>query len=63
MDRLKMFEVLCMLEGVGLAERWKEWKKVEVVPSQEVELVPHGNLEWIVDSTDNIHAVELSTPR
>jgi len=33
------------------------------VRSQEVELVPHRNSEWIVDSTDNLHAVELSGPR
>lgn len=63
MDRPKMSEVVRMLEGDGLAERWEEWKKVEVVRSQEVELVPHRNSEWIVDSTDNLHAVELSGPR
>uniref|UniRef100_A0A0D6QZL3 non-specific serine/threonine protein kinase n=1 Tax=Araucaria cunninghamii TaxID=56994 RepID=A0A0D6QZL3_ARACU len=63
MDRPKMSEVVRMLEGDGLAERWEEWQKVEVVRSQEVELVPHRNSEWIVDSTDNLHAVELSGPR
>ncbi|EFJ20966.1 hypothetical protein SELMODRAFT_268158 [Selaginella moellendorffii] len=63
MDRPKMAEVVRMLEGDGLAERWEEWQKVEVVRSQEVELVSHGNSEWIVDSTDNLHAVELSGPR
>ncbi|KAJ4950676.1 hypothetical protein NE237_027508 [Protea cynaroides] len=62
MDRPKMSEVVRMLEGDGLAERWEEWQKVEVV-RQEVELAPHRNSEWIVDSTDNLHAVELSGPR
>ncbi|KAF6175655.1 hypothetical protein GIB67_022657 [Kingdonia uniflora] len=62
MDRPKMSEVVRMLEGDGLAERWEEWQKVEVV-RQEVELAPHRNSEWILDSTDNLHAVELSGPR
>ncbi|KAK9111116.1 hypothetical protein Scep_018635 [Stephania cephalantha] len=62
MDRPKMSEVVRMLEGDGLAERWEEWQKVEVV-RQEVELAPHRNSEWIVDSTDHLHAVELSGPR
>ncbi|CAK9220215.1 unnamed protein product [Sphagnum troendelagicum] len=63
MDRPKMAEVVRMLEGDGLAERWEEWQKVEVVRNQDVELVPHRTSEWIVDSTDNLHAVELSGPR
>jgi somatic embryogenesis receptor kinase 1 len=62
MDRPKMSEVVRMLEGDGLAERWEEWQKVEVV-RQEVELGLHRPSEWIVDSTDNLHAVELSGPR
>ncbi|KAL3680260.1 hypothetical protein R1sor_023216 [Riccia sorocarpa] len=63
MDRPKMAEVVRMLSGDGLAERWEEWQKVEVVRSQEVEMVPNRTSEWIVDSTDNLHAVELSGPR
>jgi somatic embryogenesis receptor kinase 1 len=62
MDRPKMSEVVRMLEGDGLAERWEEWQKVEVVRSQEVDLIPHRS-DWIVDSVDNLHAVELSGPR
>ncbi|XP_020081964.1 somatic embryogenesis receptor kinase 2-like [Ananas comosus] len=62
MDRPKMSEVVRMLEGDGLAERWEEWQKVEVV-RQEIEMAPHRPSEWIVDSTDNLHAVELSGPR
>jgi len=62
-ERPKMAEVVRMLEGDGLAERWEEWQKVEVVRNQDVELVPHRTSEWIVDSTDNLHAVELSGPR
>ncbi|KAL5703834.1 hypothetical protein ACHQM5_022338 [Ranunculus cassubicifolius] len=62
MERPKMSEVVRMLEGDGLAERWEEWQKVEVI-RQEVDLAPHRNSEWIVDSTENLHAVELSGPR
>ncbi|KAG0522723.1 hypothetical protein BDA96_07G062400 [Sorghum bicolor] len=61
-ERPKMSEVVRMLEGDGLAERWEEWQKVEVV-RQEVELGPHRTSEWILDSTDNLHAEQLSGPR
>ncbi|KAF8405948.1 hypothetical protein HHK36_008026 [Tetracentron sinense] len=61
-ERPKMSDVVRMLEGDGLAERWDEWQKVEVV-RQEVELAPHRNSEWIIDSTAHLDAVELSGPR
>ncbi|CAD6341928.1 unnamed protein product [Miscanthus lutarioriparius] len=61
MERPKMSEVVRMLEGDGLAERWEQWQKVEVM-RQEAELAPRHN-DWIVDSTYNIRAVELSGPR
>ncbi|KAL7176059.1 hypothetical protein ACSBR2_029602 [Camellia fascicularis] len=62
MERPKMSEVVRMLEGDGLAEKWDEWQKVEVL-RQEVELAPHPHSDWIVDSTENLHAFELSGPR
>lgn len=63
MERPKMSDVVRMLEGDGLAERWEEWQKVEV-DRQEVEMgAPHRNPEWILDSTYDLHAVELSGPR
>lgn len=63
MERPKMSEVVRMLEGDGLAERWDEWQKVEVV-RHEAEFVPCNRaFDWILDSTDNLHAVELSGPR
>ncbi|XP_076905935.1 somatic embryogenesis receptor kinase 1-like [Bidens hawaiensis] len=62
MDRPKMSDVVRMLEGDGLAERWDEWQKVEV-NRQEMDLAPHPNSDWILDSTENLHAVELSGPR
>ncbi|RRT77261.1 hypothetical protein B296_00000014 [Ensete ventricosum] len=61
-ERPKMSEVVRMLEGDGLAERWEEWQKVEVVRQEE--MVPrHQTNEWILDSTDNLRPVELSGPR
>ncbi|KAL1823473.1 hypothetical protein ACET3Z_010251 [Daucus carota] len=62
MDRPNMSEVVKMLEGDGLAEKWEEWQKVEVA-NQEIELAPHRISEWIPDSTDKLHEVELSGPR
>lgn len=62
MDRPKMSEVVRMLEGDGLAEKWEEWQKEEVT-NQEVELAPYRTSQWILDSTDNLHACELSGPR
>ncbi|CAL9199205.1 LRR receptor kinase BAK1-like isoform X2 [Musa acuminata AAA Group] len=61
LERPKMSEVVRMLEGDGLAERWEEWQKVEVVRHDD--LAPHNHNEWIQDSTDNLHPVELSGPR
>lgn len=60
-ERPKMSEVVRMLEGDGLVERWEQWQKVEVM-RQEAELAPRLN-DWIVDSTYNIRAIELSGPR
>ncbi|KAJ4715571.1 Receptor-like kinase [Melia azedarach] len=62
MERPKMSEVVRMLEGDGLAERWEEWQKVEVI-RQELELAPPPNSEWMVHSTENLHPFELSGPR
>lgn len=62
MERPKMSEIVRMLEGDGLAEKWDELQKVEVL-RQEVELRPHHPSDWILDSTENLHAVELSGPR
>lgn len=61
MERPKMADVVRMLEGDGLAERWEEWKKVEIMRNTDQEHVPR-HLGWI-DSTSNVHPVELSGPR
>ncbi|KAK8919282.1 Somatic embryogenesis receptor kinase 1 [Platanthera zijinensis] len=57
--RPKMSEVVRMLAGDGLAERWEEWPNVEVI-RQDLDMAPHGNPNGIVDSTNSLHALELS---
>uniref|UniRef100_A0A2C9W290 non-specific serine/threonine protein kinase n=1 Tax=Manihot esculenta TaxID=3983 RepID=A0A2C9W290_MANES len=62
MERPKMSEVVRMLEGDGLAERWEEWQKEEMF-RQEFNHIHHPNTNWIVDSTSHIPPDELSGPR
>ncbi|XVE89940.1 hypothetical protein DITRI_Ditri20bG0036500 [Diplodiscus trichospermus] len=63
MERPKMSQVLRMLEGDGLAERWEEWQKKEMLHHD----FNHSNLPnatWIIaDSTSRIPPDELSGPR
>ncbi|KAM7470439.1 hypothetical protein LguiA_008622 [Lonicera macranthoides] len=62
-ERPKMSEVVRMLEGDGLAERWEEWQKDEVF-RQEFNNNLHPNADWIIaDSTYNLRPDELSGPR
>ncbi|XP_073148748.1 BRASSINOSTEROID INSENSITIVE 1-associated receptor kinase 1-like [Henckelia pumila] len=54
LERPKMSEVVRMLEGDGLAERWEEWQKEEMF-RQEFNHMHHPNTDWIInDSTSNI---------
>ncbi|KAL7205946.1 hypothetical protein ACSBR2_018794 [Camellia fascicularis] len=69
MERPKMSEVVRMLEGDGLAERWEEWQKEEMF-RQEFINIHHQNNDWIIaqvnnlpDSTPNLPPEELSGPR
>ncbi|CAI0375668.1 unnamed protein product, partial [Linum tenue] len=62
MERPKMSEVVRMLEGDGLAERWEEWQKEEMF-RQDYNHTHHPNSNWIVDSTSHIPPDELSGPR
>ncbi|KAK4476880.1 hypothetical protein RD792_016044, partial [Penstemon davidsonii] len=62
-ERPKMSEVVRMLEGDGLAERWEEWQKEEMF-RQEFNHSYQPNTDWIItDSTSNIRPDELSGPR
>jgi hypothetical protein len=61
-DRPRMAEVVRMLQGVGLAERWAEWEHLEEVRSQEFSHMSH-NFNWADESTHDPEAMHLSKPR
>lgn len=60
--RPTMSEVVRMLEGEGLAEKWEEWQQVEVTQRQEYERLRQRRY-WIEDSMYNQDAIELSGGR
>lgn len=62
MDRPKMSDVVRLQDGDGLAERWDEWQKMEML-SQEISLTRHPNISWIPVSRTDIPPDELSGPR
>ncbi|XP_019171695.1 PREDICTED: BRASSINOSTEROID INSENSITIVE 1-associated receptor kinase 1-like isoform X1 [Ipomoea nil] len=62
-ERPKMSDVVRMLEGDGLAERWEEWQEEEMFRS-DINHMHHPNTDWIIaDSTSNLRPDELSGPR
>ncbi|KAK3030988.1 hypothetical protein RJ639_035739 [Escallonia herrerae] len=61
-DRPAMSEVVRMLEGEGLAERWEEWQHVEVTRRQEYDRLQR-RFDWGEDSIHNQDAIELSGGR
>ncbi|KAL4579509.1 hypothetical protein LXL04_015658 [Taraxacum kok-saghyz] len=61
-DRPAMSEVVRMLEGEGLAERWEEWQNVEVTRRHEYERLQR-RFDWGEDSIYNQAAIELSGGR
>ncbi|KDP29697.1 hypothetical protein JCGZ_18632 [Jatropha curcas] len=61
-DRPAMSEVVRMLEGEGLAERWEEWQHIEVSRRQEYERLQR-RFDWGEDSLYNQDAIELSGGR
>ncbi|KAH7332098.1 hypothetical protein KP509_20G067800 [Ceratopteris richardii] len=62
-DRPSMKEVVRMLSGEGLAERWEEWQQVEVIRRREYETIPYRLAEWVEDSSVNQEALQLSAAR
>ncbi|XP_038983265.1 LRR receptor kinase SERK2 isoform X2 [Phoenix dactylifera] len=61
-DRPTMSEVVRMLEGEGLAERWEEWQQTEVSRREESERL-QMRFDWGDDSLYNPEAIELSGAR
>lgn len=62
-ERPSMSEVVRMLEGEGLAEKWEEWQQVEVNRRQEYERMQFRRFDWGDDSVHNQEAIELSGGR
>ncbi|KAG7976346.1 hypothetical protein I3843_06G144500, partial [Carya illinoinensis] len=62
MERPRMSDVVRMLEGDGLAERWEEWQKEDVF-HQDFNNMALSNASWIIDSASHIPPDELSGPR
>ncbi|GER42832.1 leucine-rich repeat protein kinase family protein [Striga asiatica] len=61
-DRPVMSEVVRMLEGEGLAERWELWENTEVRRRVEYERLQR-RIDWGEDSVGMLDAVELSGGR
>ena len=62
-ERPKMSEVVRMLEGDGLAEKWEQWQQEEMA-RHDYNHTRYPNAGWIVvDSTSRILPDELSGPR
>ncbi|KAL5714639.1 hypothetical protein ACHQM5_016573 [Ranunculus cassubicifolius] len=61
-ERPKMAEVVDMLQGVGLAEKWSEWEEMEVMRNQEYSLISR-QFVWDEDSIQDQEAIELSEAR
>ncbi|KAJ0096887.1 hypothetical protein Patl1_28119 [Pistacia atlantica] len=61
-DRLTMAEVVKMLEGVGLAERWAEWEQLEQVRHQGFSLMSQ-QFAWAEESSLDQEAIQLSKAR
>lgn len=61
--RPKMSEVLRMLEGEGLVERWEASQKVETPKFRGLEGIPQRYSDYIEESSLVVEAMELSGPR
>lgn len=61
--RPKMSEVLRMLEGDGLVERWEASQRVETPRYRGLETIPQRYSDYIEESSLGVEAMELSGPR
>ncbi|KAJ8447168.1 hypothetical protein Cgig2_022897 [Carnegiea gigantea] len=64
-DRPRMPEVVKMLKGVGLAQRWGEWERLEEARNRELQLsLMTHRFAWMHESTIEVQeALQLSAPR
>lgn len=61
--RPKMSEVLKMLEGDGLSERWEASQRIETPRFRSSECPPQRYSDFIEESSLIVEAMELSGPR
>ncbi|XP_022158822.1 probable LRR receptor-like serine/threonine-protein kinase At5g63710 isoform X2 [Momordica charantia] len=61
-DRPTMAEVVNLLHGEGLADRWAEWMQLEEVRDQEMPLLCH-QFVWGEESSHDQEAIQLSKAR
>ncbi|XP_068636395.1 protein NSP-INTERACTING KINASE 3-like isoform X2 [Aristolochia californica] len=61
--RPKMSEVVRMLEGDGLAEKWEAWQKIETPRIRSAENPSQRYMDFVDDSSLVVEAIELSGPR
>ncbi|XP_008812173.2 protein NSP-INTERACTING KINASE 3 [Phoenix dactylifera] len=61
--RPKMSEVVRMLEGDGLAEKWEASQKIDAPKSLSSEQPPPRYLDFVEESSLVVDAIELSGPR
>ncbi|KAE9602748.1 hypothetical protein Lal_00049415 [Lupinus albus] len=61
-DRPTMSEVLKMLQGIGLADKWANWKQLEETRNQEFSLMTH-QFVWSDESTFDQETIHLSKAR
>lgn len=62
-NRPKMSEVLRMLEGDGLAEKWEASQRDETPSCRTSETTPERYSDFIEESSLVVEAMELSGPR
>ena len=62
LERPNMSEVVRMLEGDGLAEKWEEWEKEEMLTNDFN--YPHADINWLIpESLSQIENDYPSGPR
>jgi hypothetical protein len=62
--RPRMSEVIRMLEGDGLAEKWEASQNVDTPKSVSSEILPPKYMDFAVDESSlGLEAMELSGPR
>lgn len=61
-DRPSMSEVVNLLNGEGLEERWAEWELMEEMNEREMSLLDH-QFAWADESTHDQEAIQLSWAR